>query len=119
MRSSLELKVTKNKFEGASGRVRERLQFVIEKVASDLEGHIKFNIVTNDIIDTGALLLSVVAIKIAENHWIVIVGQYYGFYHEYGTVLIPARPFFWPAVDVVAPVFIDAMAQAIRDGIDG
>lgn len=41
----------------------------------------------------------------------VAVGAVYGEYVEFGTVHMPARPYFLPAIDAVRPAFDDALGR--------
>lgn len=80
------------------------------------------------IIDTGTLLNSIQATvggrsRDASGRFVshgsplrgeVSVGAEYGIYHEYGTIRMAARPFFWPAVEKVRPALLAAMKQIGR-----
>lgn len=44
----------------------------------------------------------------------VVVGAYYGFFHEYGTSKMPAHPFVRPAADTKKPEVLAAMQRVIK-----
>ena len=107
-----------------------------------LEGGIKANIQTKNIIDTGFMLNSVYTATQDESDYgqaggsasghtmlpkeqpapdeaIVAVGADYGIYHEMGTSKMAARPFVRPAVDESGPQVVDAIKSVLKGAIGG
>jgi HK97 gp10 family phage protein len=82
---------------------------IVAKAALDIEAGAKLRAP----VLTGFLRGSVQASQIAERHWRVTVGADYGIYQEYGTVHIPPRPYFEPAINEVWPGFQDAMRKVL------
>lgn len=72
-------------------------EFMLE-VAEEVAEQVRENIVNQDVIDTGALLDSIVAEQPSEDLTLVRDGVEYGVYQEFGTSRIAARPFFTPAI---------------------
>jgi HK97 gp10 family phage protein len=86
----------------------------VAKAAHAIEAQTKANIVQHDLIDTGNMLNSVQAQPDGTFAWIVGVGAEYAIYHEYGTVRLPPKPFFLPAVRQIEPQFIANMERLIE-----
>jgi HK97 gp10 family phage protein len=82
-------------------------------IAYQVEAMAKGNIIAKDIIDTGALLGSVMTAKQSEDTYWVSDGVEYGVYHELGTHKISARPFMVPAVESVGAQVDDIIAKEL------
>lgn len=87
---------------------------IVATAALNLQAATQRNIVAHGLVDTGALLNSVRAERIGPMAWRVVVGAEYGIYHELGTRFLPARPFLFPAADLIRPAFLSAMAGIVR-----
>lgn len=100
-----------NHFSQIGEQMFEALGLVVSKTAFDLQGNIQGFIRANGQIKTGNMLNSVqVQNGSSKLEKFVIVAAPYGFFQNYGTRFIPARPFFEPGVDKTAPEFDDAVA---------
>jgi HK97 gp10 family phage protein len=73
-------------------------EFMLE-VAEEVAVHVRENIVSEDVIDTGALYDSIIAEQRDQDTTVVRDGVEYGVYQEFGTSRIAARPFFTPAIE--------------------
>jgi HK97 gp10 family phage protein len=85
----------------------------VAAIAFQLEGVTKANIISKDIIDTGALLNSIHTEKRGEETYWVADGVEYGIYHELGTHKIGARPFMLPAVETVNQQVADIVKKEL------
>jgi hypothetical protein len=119
-------------------KIEEVLSKEVRKAAFDIAGHAMANIKTNGQVDTGFMMNSVyvepggsganpyeygrvgpenkgqellpkVEKPSKPTEAIVAVGANYGIFQELGTVHQPARPYFTPAVEYVAPQFLRAL----------
>jgi HK97 gp10 family phage protein len=110
--SGIEVKF--NRLPQIAPQLRSQAGKEVSKAAHAIEAQVKANIVQHDLIDTGNMLNSVQAQPEEAFSWIVGVAAEYARYHEYGTVKLPPRPFFTPAVEAIAPQFIAAMELLVR-----
>jgi hypothetical protein len=113
--------------------LHQQLAAVVAKTASDIEAGAKANIVSNNQVDTGAMLGSVQAVDgDSDLEKQVIVGVDYGLIQELGSGRLgeatgagehysgdilgqPARPFLGPAVEAARPVF-EAVIGKVLEG---
>lgn len=65
-------------------------------------------------IETGTLDKSIEAVRIAVDHWRTRTTVKYGFYLEYGTVKMAARPFVRPAAEVLRKEAPEIGVEVIR-----
>lgn len=77
------------------------------RVARQVEALTKANIMSKNIIDTGALFGSIAVSPRGKGVYWVHDGVEYGIYHELGTHRIAARPFMTPAVETVYLQVVD------------
>lgn len=89
----------------------KRAKLVLAKASHDLEARAKAKVPVR----TGALKNSIRASMINPMTWEVVVGQNYGVFVEFGTRRMRAQPFFTPAFQFIQPVFVEAMAQVLRE----
>lgn len=82
--------------------LRMNTQNAIAAIARQVEAQTKSNIITKDVIDTGAYLNSIMSEEINRNTWHVHDGVEYGIYQELGTHKVSARPTMTPAVETVS-----------------
>jgi HK97 gp10 family phage protein len=47
----------------------------------------------------------------------VVGGADYTVYNEYGTVYMSAQPMFWPAAEVVRPIFEKEIREAVKGAV--
>lgn len=110
-----------------TGRVHVRVvEDNTDRVVADLERHAEAIVATfaarivagaqqlvarHGLIDTGNLLNSIQARRLAAARWLVYVGAHYGIYHEMGTRYMVARPFLIPAAEAERTGFHTAMRQ--------
>lgn len=90
-------------------QVTARSALIIAKAAMDIQGHAQ----QGAPVRTGFLKGSIQAKQEKPLAWRVDVQAEYGIYVEFGTSRMAARPYFVPAVELVRPSFIQAMAQVI------
>lgn len=112
-----QFQIKHNHMEGLPRETHKELGKVISKVATDIVVGAQLRIIEHDLIDTGAGLNSVQAIIDTENlRAVVIVGQWYMIFHEFGApgANIPPRPFLGPAIDAEERDFRRAIAQALN-----
>lgn len=98
-------RVVENNFPRIIRGMEAKAEAFVAKAAMDIEAHAK----SNAPVDTGTLKNSIQAIRVGEAHWRVVVGVEYGMYVEWGTVNMPAQPFFQPAIMAVSPTFLRAL----------
>lgn len=96
------------------GRTADR---AVQAVAMQGVNEVKIEIVAKDIIDTGALLNSIEAEKLAERLWMVRDGVHYGIYQEFGTYRMGARPFMLPGVLRATKDFASAVSEWCFDEV--
>lgn len=116
--------VIENRFPQIAARLEDMADRVTAKTAGDIEARAKANVRSSGrrhvhppadghawMIDTGALLNSIAARRLAPGLWAVEVGQEYGAYFEFGTRYMAADPFLFPAARDEAPAFYAAMSR--------
>lgn len=91
------------------GTARRLAEVVVAKAALDIEAQAK----ARAPVRTGFLRSSIAASG-AGLEWQVSVGAAYAVFVEFGTSRMAARPYLVPAVEAVAPGFIDALAKVVR-----
>lgn len=96
---------TKSSLKQIRAGMDQKAAMICAKAALDWEAQAKVRAA----VDTGTLKNSIQAIKITKHYWKVVVGADYGAYVEYGTVRMPAQPFFGPAGNIVRPQFLRAL----------
>jgi len=99
------------KLEAYARNISRTADQAVEAVALQGESEVKVEIVAKDIIDTGALLNSIKAEKIADMLWMVRDGVHYGIYQEFGTVRMGQRPFMLPGVLRATKGFREAVSE--------
>jgi HK97 gp10 family phage protein len=112
---TIRLRVEFDNTARINATLASRMAALVAKAALDIEAHTKKNIAAHGLIDTGAMLASVAARKLALLRWVVEVAAHYAIYHELGTRHLPARPFLNPAAELVRPQFLGA-ARHLLDG---
>lgn len=101
-----------NKVPQLSGNLRKLAAEAVEGAALQTEAIAK----PLAPVDTGFLRNSIQAAKGSSDlTWEVGVGAEYGIFIEHGTVHMPARPFVTPAVELVRPQFLHAMAEIVDE----
>jgi hypothetical protein len=87
---------------------------IVSKTAFDCQANIQGFIRSNGQIDTGFMINSVhVEDGPNEQTKFVICGANYGFFQNYGTRYLPARPFWEPGIEATRPGF-DAACAALE-----
>lgn len=110
------VRMTKNRWRQLSAQVRQRADDVTETFAGIIEGdassrapyqygHLRGSIAVEGA-DTGA--------SIARRR--IIVGQYYGIFHELGTRYMDARPYLEPAVKAWRADYLRAVGMVVNGG---
>lgn len=132
---------TYNHFPQIANAFDEVLSQVVRKTAFDLQGNMQAQIRANNQIDTGFMVNSVYVrtseestysmseplkkgqhkldeVEAPEDKHTAFVGvaASYGWYQNYGTSRIPARPFVEPSVEITRPSFEAAIA-AVEDAL--
>ncbi len=105
--------------DSLDSRTRRRISDATKKTVLDIEGTAKTIAREKDIIDTGFMINSIEGLMISPFLGEVTVGAFYGIYHEFGTVKVPARPFLGPAVDKHKNAYMAAVRQAVREAAAG
>lgn len=90
---------------------RARIAEIVEATALQVEALAKYLAP----VDTGYLRGSIQAGPESALIWIVKVGAEYGIFMEFGTTLIPAHPYFVPAIENVRPRFVGQMNNVISE----
>lgn len=111
IRGRIHVRVVFNDFPEIAAELERTVNLIVAKAAHDIEALTKRNIQGHGLIDTGAMLNSVIARPLNARQWVVTVGAHYGIYHEFGTRFLPARPFLGPAADEVKPAFLTALRR--------
>lgn len=98
----LRVEIKRNRIPGLSAKVRRSLTNINMTIAELIAEEARLNVLRQGLLDSGFLFSSIVAQ--ADPSGIrgeseVIVGAYYGIFHEFGTVHMRARPFLGPAVE--------------------
>jgi hypothetical protein len=114
---SLKLEID-DRLDGVSAYINEKGPLVVAKTATNIEADAKALVRQHNLIDKGFLINSIQARKITAFTWEVIVGMFYGIYHEFGTVRLAARPYLGPAADRSAPEFSDAISVLVRVSLE-
>ena len=128
---------TFNHFPQIANALDDVLSQVVRKTAFDLQGNMQAQIRANQQIDTGFMVNSVYVRTSEQSTYsntgdpvkkgqhkldeveappdshtaYVGVGASYGWYQNYGTSRIPARPFLEPAIAITQPEFEAALAK--------
>ncbi len=105
-----KLTYDRNMSANFSKGLKSLLGRAVAKIARDAEGQMK----TMCPVDTGFLKSSILAVQTGPGQWQITVGASYGIYIEMGTVKMAARPFFYPALAIVQPAFIEVVRQSIE-----
>lgn len=97
------------------GNIENIPAFMLE-VAEEVAEHVRENIVSSDIIDTGALLDSIAADQPNEYITTVHDGVEYGVYQEFGAPRnnLAARPFFIPALEMFGSLFDSKFTELLK-----
>jgi len=103
-----------NRIREVTDETRDRAEALVRKTAFDIEADAKANIVAHNLILTGFMLSSVKAVQVDALSWMIVVGAFYGVFHEFGTSRMPARPYLGPAVEANRSYF----DQAVGDLLD-
>lgn len=121
-----------NHFAQLGEALHEASKQVVKKTAFDLKAQIQANIRSNGQIDTGFMVNSPYVVTSDNSDYqggqnalpevgapgndttaYVAVAASYAIYQNYGTVHMPGRPFFEPAIDAIRPGF-EAACGAIE-----
>ena len=94
---SVDAKVNTNKLSSIIVQLGTAEQ-LLNEVANELVSEIKNNIQTKGVVDTGDLLDSI-AQETNGTEATIHDGVTYGFFNEFGTYKMAARPFFIPALE--------------------
>ena len=124
-KSGIAIKLNKTKLMELERECPGRADRVIQKIAQDVEGYAKDHMSANSPsnpgdtpgVDTGTLKNSIVARPddSRPHTWIVADGVTYGFWLEFGTSKMAARPFMLPAVEAVAAnIPPELMAEVVK-----
>jgi hypothetical protein len=122
-----------NNFGKVANAIRPACKLVVKKTAFDIQANAQAHIVSNDQVDTSFMLNSVYVqtsdsstYKSGENALPEIdrpsketeahaaVAASYAVHQNYGTVYLPARPFWEPAIEDVRPGFDGSMKIIAR-----
>jgi HK97 gp10 family phage protein len=114
MGNSNGIEIKFNRLLEIAANYRSQAGREVSKAAHAIEAQTKANITQHDLIDTGNMLGSVQAQPDGTFAWLVGVGAEYAIYHEYGTVKLPPKPFFLPAVRAIEPQFYANMERLIE-----
>lgn len=113
--ATFQVRVVFNHWPRVKAETKAKARLIVAKTALDLEAQMK----SRAAIDTGFLKSSIKARQVGGNassgsvRWRVTVGAEYGLYVEYGTRFMRAQPFVAPSVEVVRPVFMEAMRRLV------
>jgi hypothetical protein len=110
---SFQIFVDVSVLDGIITRV-SNLAPILEKVGSETVKEVKNNIELKRVIDTGALLGSIVSEPGGNNTMVVRDGVPYGVYNEFGTYKMAARPFFVPAVEKAGDIFARGFMELLK-----
>lgn len=109
----LTMQVRDNNFAQIRKGLERKAAMLVKKTAMDWEAQAKSIAKQKGVFDTGTLINSIQAEEVGPYHWVIRVNVEYGAYNEYGTVRMPARPFFGPAGVIVRPQFLRALRQVV------
>ncbi len=99
----------------APQRVHLITQVLVQEVVKDIQETVKMNIYELGLVSeknnpNKPHMIDTVQIEEYEGYYVVFVGAPYAHFHEFGTNRMPARPFFFPAVDeVIRGIYSKAM----------
>jgi len=111
----VQIIVEKDQLTGANIRARQQVTKLVRRIADLIEDEAKRNVLFHDLYDTGNLLNSIhVYPTYPALYAEIIVGAYYGIYHEFGTVHLPVRAFLSPAIESIAPQFAEELARLME-----
>lgn len=102
--------VQENKIPALIANLETQVEAIVAKAALDIQA----NAQDRAPVDTGTLKNSIQAVRDGTASWRVVVGVDYGIYVEYGTVHMAAQPYLTPAVAVVRPQFLAALAAVVK-----
>lgn len=111
--AGVKVRVVFNHFPTISARMRVLADQIVARTAAKIEAGAKVRIVTQGLVDTGAMLSSVQAMRVRVLVWRVVVGQHYAVFQEFGTRFLPARPFLIPAWEAERAGFLEAMRSGL------
>lgn len=106
-------RVVRSDWAAIEARLLANASRIVAKAALDWEAQAKSIARAKGVFDTGTLINSIQATQVSTYHWVIRVNVEYGVYNEYGTVKMPARPFFGPAGAVVRPQFVAALKHVM------
>jgi len=106
-----KVRVEYNHFPAIGKAMEPLIAAVIKKATLDIEAAMKRRVP----VLTGFLKNSITSQMLQPNHGRVTVGAAYGVYVNYGTTIMPARPFVEPSTDEIRPEFIKACGLALKE----
>ena len=122
-RSGIAIKLNKAKLEELERECPGRADRVVQKIAQDVEAYAKDHMSaqspSNPGDPPGVVSGDLKNTIIAEPHeslpntWVVRDGVIYGWMQEFGTVNMPERPFFLPAIEAVAADIPDELLESV------
>lgn len=110
---TFQTRVVFNQFPRVRAGMMNVARQAVAKAALDIQAQAQ----SRAAVDTGFLRSSIQARQVGGNAtsgsitWRVTVTAEYGVYVEYGTRFMDAQPFFFPAIEEVAPTFLEAMRR--------
>jgi HK97 gp10 family phage protein len=109
---SVTISVTFDKFPQIAAAMPEKTSQVVRKAAFDIEGQAKGRAP----VDTGALKNSI-STEFEDNGLTGIIAPHmeYATFVEFGTKRMSAQPYMTPAAEAVAPAFVSAMKEMLRE----
>ena len=109
---SVTISVTFDKFPQIAAAMPEKTSQVVRKATFDIEGQAK----NRAPVDTGALKNSI-STEFEDNGLTGIIAPHmeYATFVEFGTKRMSAQPYMTPAAEAVAPAFVSAMKEMLRE----
>lgn len=110
---AITMTVKSNRFGELARKLPQIASVAVRKAAIDI---MTFARMASPVL-TGNLMNSIQVAIESMLTAIVTVGAEYGIYVEFGTRYMAARPYFMPAVELVAPQFEAALRNALAGGL--
>lgn len=108
------MRVIFNKLPDIAKQAQPKAEAIIREAAFAVERGAKLRIAGWPAVDTGAMLNSTRATKEKPLLWKIAPGVEYAIYVEFGTYKMAARPFLFPALEAVKPLFFKRMAEVYK-----
>lgn len=99
MRGGVHVRVIHNRLPGIAAAMPAKAGRAVRETVFAIEAGAKANAVAAGVFDTGTLVDSIQGTMLEVLRGQVVVGVEYGIYNEMGTWKMPARPYFYPAVE--------------------